>query len=301
MRIPDEINRTVVFIGVRNGDGSEEYAGTGFVVGIPSRAKPGMSYEYFVTARHVAEPLHGLDIFLQTMNKAGEVHKFEGQDLPWVFHPDQDVDVAVLPISGFGTHIKYYLVHSDIVLTAKREEELGIGIGDEVVVPGLFTRLKETVDPIIRIGNLAMRPKGKVISAEIRPGKFVPMEGLLIDQRSLGGMSGCPVFVRETVSVGGIEWADGVDRPLTGLGGLFLLGLMHGHWKVDPSEASKPLPKRGDYPIGMSIVVPAEKILEAISQESLRLDLERSEERVRSEMEQEIGSATTGDMGSTPT
>jgi hypothetical protein len=102
----------------------------------------------------------------------------------------------------------------------------------------------------------------------------------LVEARSLGGLSGSPVFVRPTMSlpvpeVCGIKNMLGVaPRPT-------LLGLMHGHWDVREEDMNKPYfvhdRKRGvNY--GMAIVVPASKILDVLNREELvqmRAEVER--------------------------
>jgi hypothetical protein len=268
MRVPDVLKHCVAFIGCDLGGGKKDYIGTGFLVTIPS-AKSGANFQYFVTAKHVALTLDGLSIFVQHMLNSGETVQIEANDLNWTYHPDPDVDVAVLQVGEFDSDIKTAWIEMEMFADKNVLEKNGIGIGDEVIVVGLFTRLKKTVDPIIRIGNIAMIPDGKVISAEIVPGKFVPMEGYLIDQRSLGGMSGCPVFVRQTTTIP-VTRGNSTPQPLHGLGSAYLLGMMHGHWKIDPQEANDVFPNKGDFPIGFSIVVPAEKIMETLNQPELK-------------------------------
>jgi hypothetical protein len=294
MRIPDEVKRCVIFIGIHLGGGKERYAGTGFMLGIESEAEPGSRYQYIVTARHVVEQLHGLDIFFQGLKLDGATVKLDGDpDLPWVYHPDDDVDVAVLPISAMGSYKEFTLVPYSMLLTSDMKEHVAIGIGDEVFVPGLFTRLRTSGEPIVRVGNLAMKPIGKVIVGQIRPNKYVPMEAVLIDQRSLGGMSGSPVFVRETAEQHGLPWRDGKQRILHAGGSYFLLGLMHGHWKVDPTDLDAADPDKGDFPIGMSIVVPAQKIADALNQPALKGEREAHEVELRNSQLQKNPAAPT--------
>jgi hypothetical protein len=74
------------------------------------------------------------------------------------------------------------------------------------------------------------------------------MDAYLIESRSLGGISGSPVFVRETLC-----------NPLTGnlrAGAMQCLGLVHGHWVTPRGVDQEPLG------IGVSIVVPSAKIRE---------------------------------------
>lgn len=219
MRINDDVKRCVVFIACKLGGGKIQYVGSGFIVVIPSQVEDEMGFHYMVTAKHVALVLDGLDVFVQALQKDGSVIKFDAPDMKWVFHLEDDVDVAVIPITPLGSNVDYCALSTMMFLGASDMQKLGIGIGDEVIVSGLFTRLRQTIDSIVRIGNIAMLPRGKVITGEITPGKYVPMEGYLIDQRSLGGMSGCPVFVRETVNYRDlVKVEDGNSTPFHGMG-----------------------------------------------------------------------------------
>ena len=68
----------------------------------------------------------------------------------------------------------------------------GIGIGDEVFMVGLFHRHtgRDRNEPIIRVGNIASLP-----SAPVPLDEGEKAEAILIEPRSIGGLSGSPVFV----------------------------------------------------------------------------------------------------------
>jgi hypothetical protein len=57
------------------------------------------------------------------------------------------------------------------------------------------------------------------------------MEAYLAEGRSIGGLSGSPVFVRNTVNIP-IPGPEGKVKYISGVGGVHLLGLMHGHWNA---------------------------------------------------------------------
>jgi hypothetical protein len=119
-----------------------------------------------------------------------------------------------------------------------------IGLGDEVFVTGIFGHFvgNGRNHPIVRTGNIAMMPTEPI------PTTRGMMDAYLIESRSLGGISGSPVFVRETLC-----------NPLTGhlrAGAMQCLGLVHGHWVTPRGAGQEPLG------IGVSIVVPASKIRE---------------------------------------
>lgn len=56
---------------------------------------------------------------------------------------------------------------------------------------------------------------------------FGEMEAYLVEGRSIGGLSGSPAFVRNTVKTP-MQTAAGTRTAMSGLGGAHLLGLVHG-------------------------------------------------------------------------
>ena len=75
-------------------------------------------------------------------------------------------------------------------------EAKNLGVGDEVFIAGLFTRAIGQARnlPIIRMGTVAMMPDEKILFHK----KMI--DAYLIESRSIGGLSGSPVFIRETIS-----------------------------------------------------------------------------------------------------
>ena len=87
------------------------------------------------------------------------------------------------------------------------------------------------------------------------------MEVYLAEGRSIGGLSGSPVFVRNTVKMP-VQTPDGKIGTFSGLGGSHLLGMVHGHWDVPPTFSEMEQEEKVN--MGVSIVVPAKKILETL-------------------------------------
>jgi hypothetical protein len=95
----------------------------------------------------------------------------------------------------------------------------------------------------------------------------------LVEGRSIGGLSGSPVFVRNTTCLK-VERLDNSEELLFGNGGqTILLGLMHGHWDIDESQINNPqvihVGKQKGINLGIAIVVPAYKIYETLYQPAL--------------------------------
>jgi hypothetical protein len=126
-----------------------------------------------------------------------------------------DCDHLVLP---------YSLAVNDHIM---KEHE--IGIGDEVFITGLFHHhygISKNI-PILRVGNLACVDEEKIST------KYGSMAAYLIEARSIGGLSGSPVFLNlgVTRTIGGR-----VTRAVGGGPVYFLLGLIHGHYDADQND-----------------------------------------------------------------
>jgi len=275
MRVPDEVRECVVYLGLPfDSDGGPRMApvGTAFFVGVAAEELENWGYPYLVTAKHVAQRLEGQE-FVVRVNLAGGGAVFvrSGEGLRWWYHPtDAGVDAALFPWAP-PEEVEHRRVPTEMFLTDEVVRSKSIGPGDEVFMTGLFAHFagNQRNIPIVRMGSIAMMPQEPV------PTSLGNIDAYLIEARSIGGLSGSPVFVRETVTLG--------------LGSFYLLGLMHGHWDIPPeaiddSVAGDHAEEHGRVNMGIAIVVPAKKILEVINQRELadaRRDATEAEKRRR--------------------
>jgi hypothetical protein len=209
MRVPDRFLTCVGFISHDNP--SPQYLGTTFFVGVAG--KYGHAYLHAVTARHVAENVEGGPFLIGVNFKDGKAGWFSGGS-EWWYHPTEpNVDAAVTiftPTERFDTE---YIPEAAFA-TDEAIQNYHIGVGDEISVIGLFTKFSGMTKhfPIVRTGNIAMMPSDKI------PDEEGEAELYLAEGRSIGGLSGSPVFVRHTVSIGGMASADGEPQAISGLG-----------------------------------------------------------------------------------
>jgi hypothetical protein len=213
-------------------------------VSVPINGIAGLKVVYLVTARHVVESAGSGRIGVRGNSKSGEAVILPcglGGREQWRFHPEgPSVDIAVIP---FGAP-------SDLLATAMSTEDFGTperlagetGPGDDVFIVGLFSQFfgMRKNFPIVRLGSIAMMPDEKV------PTSVGEIDAILVEIRSIEGMSGSPVFVRHNL-------------------GFYLLGVMHGFWTL-PVELRAGSGIRADVNSGIAVVVPAVKILEILNQ-----------------------------------
>lgn len=171
----------------------------------------------------------------------------------WVFNDVRRIDVAVAVLPDKFSGFAHKSISTGIFISPDVIACEGIGPGDEVFFPGLFSQHKgeKANVPIIRIGNIAAMP-----TEAIKPNWGVLQASYLIEARSIGGFSGSPVLWHRGLTrvKNGIEITDyGYTGPR-----FFLLGLVHGHYKETEENRS--------INMGIAIVVPAGDILATLNQ-----------------------------------
>lgn len=300
MRVSDFVLKSVGFVGevaVEDESGVHgDLHATGFFVSVPSTYRG--HYLYFVTARHVAEDLRDRDVYVLVNKRGGGTTEILAvEPATWFLHPnDGTCDVAVVQMN--------WLNEADILpipiaefLTPEEIQESDIGIGDEVFATGLFSEIPNTTKniPILRHGNISMTP------SEPLQTELGMADVYLIEARSIGGLSGSPVFVRSTSK---IPVKRTPNSPVEGLLALSdqvkVLGLMHGHWDVKESEINNPKlnhdRKRGvNY--GIAIATPAIKIIETINRHELQEIRMRKDEIFKRNNSPGMDSAKRKDAG----
>ena len=278
MRTPDEFLKNVGFIVSKVDDDFFDVEATGFFVVVPSAVDPAGSYGYFVTAKHTALALRDRPIEILVNRKGGGIARIENPS--WFAHDDPSIDIAVAPLP-FSENLDIVVTPREMFLTPASMVTEMVGTGDEVFFPGLFEFASglatgdpsgDCVEPIVRHGNIAMIPRQRIF---IQIGSDrLSSEMYLIEARSIGGISGSPVFVRQTIRLNA-----GKDYIL-GLGKVFLLGLIHGHWDIKESEMNKyrfEVDTQRGVNLGIATVTPAHKLLEVLDDPILKEGRERSD------------------------
>ncbi|MCX7840103.1 MAG: serine protease, partial [Anaerolineae bacterium] len=203
--IPPFFSDCVVAIGTDDDAGKRQWVASGFLYGVPkTRAR---EYDvYLVTNRHV---LLGLDnAYLrcnpQADKPAREFHLtlFDGDKPLWFVHPDNDIDIAAIPINfdllaESGMQVAYFQADQHSA-TIEMMNALGVTEGDFAYVLGFpmgwVGQYRNAV--IVRGGALA-----RVRDALTRTSKI-----FLVDAFVFPGNSGGPVVLKpEAIAIEGTK------------------------------------------------------------------------------------------------
>jgi hypothetical protein len=264
LRVPESTVQSIVYIG-QSEKGKFRHAGTGVLVAHHySNIGKGEKVYFLVTVDHVARGVGG-SVAIRLNKATGEsAQVLPPKGMQWWHHPtDKTVDLAVIPWVVNPQMYNYKLFRSEGILTQEKVKQTSIGIGDEVYAVGLFTLAKgvNRITPIVRVGHIAM-----MAGERLKTTHYGDALMHLVEARSLHGLSGSPVFARDTFAY---QFPQGDQPPRYGriAGELYLLGLIHGHWIAEDRDIG------ADVHSGVSMVVPAWQILEIIEQPALVADI----------------------------
>ncbi len=264
MRINKEILKSVLFIGYLN-QADNKIVPVGSAVYL---CDDDSSQGYIVTAAHIINELKSKGAEEAYVFVNFNVDKAPNPDFPkgflttklstWVMHPtDKTIDIAFYLFS-FPPVADYLAIMFKKCMNDKLFDEHEVEIGDEVIITGLFhPHAGEHKNiPIVRTGNLASLNEEKIIT------KLGPMDAYLIEARSIGGLSGSPVYVNlghTRFIKGGLKHSQQVDGVMT-----ILFGILHGHY--DENFVSDPTKKElyEKVNMGIAIVTPIQRAIELI-------------------------------------
>lgn len=298
MVIPEIIRKCVAYIGFTDyGTGRHDWRGTAMLV---ARLIEGgtEAFSYLVTAKHVITKIKDLGLPMTTIRlniSGGNSRVTQIPTAHWLYHPsDPSVDVAVYPIQDteflFGTdHRCYPVTPAELPdgLIIHRE----YGVGSNVFMTGFFSEHygKHRNIPIIRVGNIAAMPEEPIAT------KLGPMYGYLIEARSIGGLSGSPVFVETQYLIKDRNGVTRLPEPMFNL-----LGIIHGHFDEDaprsPDAVSEDIAIQRQINMGIAIVTPAQKIIEVIMQPKIA---EREQREIEDRRKRHLPTMDTAEGGDT--
>ena len=265
MQIPAVLRELVTFVRTTTADG-KQWVGTGFFVN--EEVVDGLWAGYIVTCGHCIAPLEAetpvTSISLRLNLRSGGSAEIETEVANWERHPSSDVAMyALMPDQSIFDY-KHFPARPGA--SKEFRDEKRIDSGDDIFMTGrlIYHPGATRMLPIVRVGSIAAFPEDPVRLATGEENV------ILIETRSLGGLSGSPVFVHfgdwrrdENGNLGvlpnpepGSQWDGGPN---------YLLGVMHGFY---PTKGNDPdgIGDATKEPLntGIGVVIPVERIHDLI-------------------------------------
>jgi hypothetical protein len=279
MRVPDDVLECVCFLNSHfaSAPAGEQYSvGTAFFLAVPMESsapvEPGMQrgFLYLVTAKHcVWHESYGLadEISVRVNLKAGGIAKLATEPAQWMLHPTADVAVCAVNIESLAGVAFRAWGATGLALEDFRNER-SIGAGDDVFVTGLLVHHpgRSKIMPIARVGNIAALPADPV---KLDTGSDVV--GLL-EARSIGGLSGSPVFLHlshfRDVPDGNILIGPPGGVKAGSGGESRLLGVMHGFYPVGQNDPDGVSGGDENLNTGIAVVALVDRVMDLVNSPS---------------------------------
>jgi len=272
-KIPRTMVQHVFYLYENNekADKGSKHGGTGFIVAVPSEnenLKKRVNYFYGITNWHVALNDGFSVIRINTIDDRTDILEFDPIDWEWIRGKD---DIAAVELPYSESHLVNYISTKAFAtdeIVAKHE----IGVGDDVFMVGRFIDNDGGLTnlPSVRFGNISVMP-----STIEQPNKYQG-KSYCIYLHSLPGYSGSPVFVYRT-PFSNLDAAFLKDGFKFDDSFLYLLGIHWGQFKSNLLIDGKDITALS----GMTMVIPAQKILDLLNIDKFRR--RRMEEDVRIE------------------
>jgi len=280
MRVPDVVLQCVCLLCVKD-SGRYYYGGTGFFVSIPSEKYPKSSYVYIVTAKHCIEKAKQYGNLYLRLNKLDGKADFIEIRREWYYPDNESSDAVVLPWPSFRHIFQYKHLVRNMFVTDEIIKEQGIGVGDEIFITGLFTQRSgnQLNIPIVRSGVISAMPDEPLEDPESGSEYYA----YLAELRSIGGLSGSPVFVF-------LGPARAYKGKISMSSKIYLLGLVRGHWDIKDKE--QPLDFTHDelkvVNMGIGVITPIQDVAKILDSKELvkarrKIDKEQSESKATTE------------------
>jgi hypothetical protein len=297
VKVPAEVRKCVGFVAY-DGPQGRCLAGTAFFVGEELADK--VDFVWLVTAAHVINGVIAKSVdqkaYIRLNKVSGGMVWLLTDCSQWILHGT--ADVAVMAYAPSHELVDYMV--SPLGPGGPATDEIigreGIGVGDEVFLAGLFVNhagLNQNI-PIVRVGNIAAMP-GEPIHLK----QWGDMAAYLVEARSIGGLSGSPVFAH--LGVVRYRPAPGDDPRDPGElvystnphGNFYLLGIMHGHYDGQLTEVDEVADEvdRERVNMGIAVVVPVQRLLELVARSDLLALKEASRQHLLEDVARKAASA----------
>jgi len=244
--------------------------GTCFFVVVYNEDKSA-GYSYLVTAKHVYKDYvdDGAPLYVR-LNKFGTIAQgksgvtYVPLESNWYSHPDPNVDLGVLPFA-LDPNVTNGAIYCTIALDkiiANQQQLITLGIdwppgeAEEILIIAMMYQYigQERNHPVIRTGRIAL------VTDELIEGGYGPSNYYLIESQVYQGNSGAPVYVA-------FQMADG-KRPMFLLG-LLVSGFPAKQLEIVDNQTKGAAETIAYYNLGISFVVPVEKLVELLTSQEM--------------------------------
>lgn len=200
--------------------------GTAFIIGIPQPGRPGRSFPFIVTAKHVVtgESKILVRFTLKSGNEPGfaqyDLEKLRGDSDLFEYPNDKGVDLIVFRTPVYAS-VKFLMFPIDLIALQETFTKEDINVSDRVIIPCLMANFPGITQnyPIFRDGTIALITEEpisytwKLGTREIETSQRVIFINSLLNE----GFSGAPVFLwpglrstRKGTTIGGKPWLIGI-------------------------------------------------------------------------------------------
>jgi len=197
---------------------------TGFIVGFFRDKENKTSLPFLVTNRHVLETCRKIRLSFTRISKkrtpmTGVVSVAEADTSPSIFHPNDQIDLAILPLGPLlnalrGCGQEAFISMLDLKLVPQKTDWEKFDAVENVFMVGYPRGLRDTVNnlPIFRRGTTATHPSFDYCGEP----KF------LVDMACFRGSSGSPVYLIDTGA-----YVDKTNNTINLGSRVYFLGVQH--------------------------------------------------------------------------
>jgi hypothetical protein len=287
MRVSEEMLKSVCFVCSRRND---EYdpLGTGFFVAWPGEGWPQI---YLITARHCVSQAQrrGDGRAHVLLNSKTGSPRYYAVTRRWHYPRDRGIDLAAAQFDP-AENDDVCVIPKHHLLSPERVEKYAIGIGDELWLAGLFWPVPgvSRMRPVVRVGTIAAMPEEPITTNDSEGRQIGPFAAYLAEVRSVGGLSGSPVWVHlpygrlhDTINPPHVPaWRDSIVEEIKRQRSMatgddlsnYLLGVVRLHWTESPGDDQHLLTtdnEAGLVNMGIAGITPIEELRSLLSRDDV--------------------------------
>jgi len=269
MRVPKELIDCVCYV-CTNVNGEWRYGGTAFFIAYPNY-RYHFEHLYVVTARHSIETIRRLggDVCLRINTRDGGA-EIMTTNKGWVYPDSPSVDLAILPLDlPRDSRFQFKSVPFTDIIDDDPFPLRDMGPGEELIVTGLFSMHygSQRNYPIVRSGILAAMPDEPLTDEKSKK----EYAAYLIEVRSIGGLSGSPVFMVYRSPAPRTPPEISYPSMRREVRSYYLLGIIRGHWDIKRGPLVPVFDNDQEHVnMGIAVVTPAAEIRQMLLSDAFK-------------------------------